>query len=80
MKNPIEVIREEHGYSRTEFGVLCGVISETIRQVERGTIRNIAPGIKKALERLGYDTEQVARDMEAWREQYKEDLFKKVSK
>lgn len=78
MKNPIQVIREEHNLSRTEFSVVCGVVSESVRQIERGTIRNIGPSFREGLERLGYDPEKVYQDLQEWLEQYKEEILSKT--
>lgn len=78
MKNPILAIREEHGLSRTEFGVITGIVAETVRQLETGIIKKPAPCVLEGLERMGYDAEQVLKEMEKWRDAYKEELISKV--
>lgn len=78
MKNPIEKIREEHGLNRSEFGVVLGVVPETVRQIETGTIKTLSPNVRKGLERLGHEPKEVAKELEAWREAYEKEILAKI--
>lgn len=65
--NPVAKVRKDRGISVTQLAILAGVSAATIRAIEKGDPIKISPHVLRALERLGYDPEQLAYAYADWR-------------
>lgn len=65
--NPVAKVRKDRGLNVTQLAILAGVSAATIRAIEKGDPIQISPHVLRALERLGYDPEQLAYAYADWR-------------
>jgi hypothetical protein len=70
VENPFVRIRKELGKSQMQMNISAGVERQWERH-ERGEAPWIHPQVAKMLLRLGYDTSEIIREYDAWREENK---------
>jgi hypothetical protein len=80
VKNPFVRIREELGLKATKLAVAVGVNYSCWKRHEYGIATNIQPSVARALQRLGYNVDEVQREYDEWRKEQQESVFEAVGR
>lgn len=77
-ENPLKKVLREKGMNRDELAVIAGIDSMNIYQLLNGVRAHLPKSVLSALEKIGYDPEEIQKEYEAWRKEKAQKLLEKI--
>lgn len=79
MENPVLRLRLEVNMSQSDFAAALGVSRATVQAAETGANHRPGRRLLDALERQGYNRQQILKEFEVWQEARRESAQKTLS-
>lgn len=79
MLNPITRIRKELELPKTQFAQLMHTSYSSVDALEKGRVSQPSKQVLKRLSLLGYDSNQIAKEYKAWRDEQAAKILNQIS-